>query len=201
MSGGEAGLTLATLPDGASVTITIQATLSATVTDGTTLTNTPSVTSSTSDPDTSNNSGSGRTTSITVQNKSDLFVTTNANLTSVKSRGILVYTVTVTNLGPFQASAITLDDPVPALSTFVSMNSGGAACTAPPVDQVGTVACNFGNMASGGSATVTITVQIAGSANKESVTNIAVVSSPNFDPNPANNSASVTTQISGNKKK
>lgn len=201
VSGGEAGLTLATLPDGASVTITIQATLSATVTDGMTLTNTPSVTSSTSDPDTSNNSGSAGSAGITVQNKSDLFVTTNANLPSVKSRGILIYTVTVTNLGPFQASAVTLNDPVPELSTFVSMNSGGSLCTAPAVDQVGTVTCNFGNMASGGSATVTITVQIAGSANKESVTNTAVVSSPNFDPNPANNSASVTTQISGNKKK
>jgi hypothetical protein len=109
--------------------------------------------------------------------------------------------VTVTNLGPFQASAVTLNDPVPELSTFVSMNSGGASCTAPAVDQVGTITCNFGNIASGGSATVTITVQIAGSANKDSVTNTAVVSSPNFDPNPANNSASVTTQISGNKKK
>jgi len=80
------------------------------------------------------------------------------------------------------------------------MNAGGASCTAPAAGQVGTITCNFGNIASGASATVTITVQISGSANKESITNTAVVSSPNFDPNPADNSAAVTTQIFGNKK-
>ena len=200
VSGGGASLNLATLPDGETVTVTIQATLSATVADGTTVANTPSVSSSTSDPDTSNNSGSTGSASITVQNKSDLFVTTNANLTAVKSGATLVYTAIVTNLGPFQASAVTLDDPVPALSTFVSMNAGGASCTAPAAGQVGTVTCNFGNMASGATATVTITVKISGSTNKTSITNTAVASSPNFDPNPANNSATVTTQIFGNKK-
>jgi hypothetical protein len=55
-------------------------------------------------------------------------------------------------------------------------------------------------MANGASATVTITVKIGGSGNKTSVTNTATASSPNFDPNMANNTASVTTQIYGNKK-
>jgi len=200
ISGGGASLNLATVPDGDTVSITIQATLSAAVADGTILVNTPSVTSSTSDPDTSNNSGPAGSVNIAVENKSDLFVTTKANLTAVKSLGTLVYTVTISNLGPFQASAVTLVDPVPASSTFVSMNPGEASCTAPAAGQVGTITCNFGNMASGASATVTITVQIAGSANKTSITNTAVATSPNFDPNPANNSASVTTQIFGNKK-
>jgi len=199
VSGGGASLNLGTLPDGATVTITIQATLSATITDGTTLANTPSVTSSVSDPDPSNNSGSAGSASITVQNKSDLFVTAKANFTAVKFGGTLVYTVTVTNLGPFQASAVTLVDPVPALSTFLSVNSGGASCTAPAPGQVGTVTCNLGNVASGASATVTITVQISKLPNKSSITNTATVSSPNFDPNPANNSATVTTLLFGNK--
>ncbi|HEY6375752.1 MAG TPA: DUF11 domain-containing protein [Edaphobacter sp.] len=132
ISGGGASLNLATLADGDAVTITIQATLSTTVIDGATLANTPSVTSSTSDPNTTNNSGSAGSASITVQNKSDLFVTTQSNLTAMG----------------------------------------------------GTVTCNFANMASG--ATVTITVQISKLPNKGSITNTAVVSSPNFDPNPAN---------------
>ncbi len=199
VSAGAASLTLETVADGDTVTITIQATLSPTVTDGASLANTPLVTSSTSDPNTTNNSGSAGSATITVQNKSDLLVTTKSNLTSVKFGGTLVYTVTVTNLGPFQASAVTLVDPVPSLSTFVSMNSGGASCTAPAAGQVGPVTCNFGNMASGAAATVTITVQISKLPNKESITNTAVVSSPNFDPNPANNSASVKTLIFGNK--
>jgi len=200
LSGGGASLNLATLPDGETVTITIQATLSATVPDGTTVANFPSVSSSTSDPDTSNNSGSAGSTNTTVQNKSDLLVTTKSNLTVVNFGGTLVYTVTVTNQGPFQASTVTLVDPVPAQSIFLSMNAGGASCTAPPPAQGGTVTCNFGNMASGASATVSFTVRISKLPIPASITNTAVVSSPNFDPNPANNSASVTTLVFGNKR-
>jgi uncharacterized repeat protein (TIGR01451 family) len=200
ISGGGASLNLTTVPDGDIVTITIQATLGTTVTDGATLANTPSVTSSTFDPNTGNNSGSGGSVSITVQNKSDLQVTTNSNLTVVNFGGTLVYTVTVTNQGPFQASAVTLVDQIPAQSIFLSMSSGGASCTTPPLAQSGTITCNFGNMASGASATVSFTVRISIPPVPASVTNTAVVSSPNFDPNPANNSASVTTLVFGNKR-
>jgi len=197
LSGGGVSLNLATLANGASVTITIQATLNVGVADGANVTNTASVTSSTLDPNPGNNSASAN---ITAQNRSDLFVTSAANLTAVKSLGTLVYTVTVTNLGPFRAAAVTLVDPVPSPSTFVSLNAGGAACSTPAVGQVGTITCNFGNMAVGASKTVTITVKISGSTNKTSITNTATATSPNFDPNPANNSASVTTQIFSNKK-
>jgi len=200
VSGGGASLTLATLPDGQTVTITIQATLSASVADGTSLANTPSVTSSTFDPNTSNNSGSAGSTSITVQNKSDLLVTTASNTGVINFGGTLTYTVTVTNLGPFQASAVTLVDPVPAQAIFLSMNSGGASCTAPPPAQGGTVTCNLGNMASGASATVSFTVRVSIPPVPASISNTAVVSSPNFDPNPANNSATVKTLVFGNKR-
>jgi uncharacterized repeat protein (TIGR01451 family) len=64
ISSGAASLSLRTLADASSVTITIQATLSATVADST-LANTPSVTSSTSDPDATNNSGSAGAAIIT----------------------------------------------------------------------------------------------------------------------------------------
>ena len=114
ISGGGASLNLGTLANGNAVVITIQATLSTTVTDGATLANTPSVTSGTPDPDTSNNSGSAGSATITVENKSDLLVTTRSSLTVVNFGGTLVYTVTVTNQGPFQASAVTLVDPIPA---------------------------------------------------------------------------------------
>jgi uncharacterized repeat protein (TIGR01451 family) len=63
-SAGGVSLNLGTLGNGNAVTITIQATLSATAADGT-LANTPSVTSDTSDPDTSNNSGSAASAIIT----------------------------------------------------------------------------------------------------------------------------------------
>ena len=62
--GGGVSLNLGTLADGSAVTVTIQAMLSATAADGT-LANTPSVTSDTHDPDTSNNSGSAGSAVIT----------------------------------------------------------------------------------------------------------------------------------------
>jgi uncharacterized repeat protein (TIGR01451 family) len=62
--GGGVSLNLETLADGSAVTVTIQAMLSATAADGT-LANTPSVTSDTHDPDTSNNSGSAGSAVIT----------------------------------------------------------------------------------------------------------------------------------------
>jgi uncharacterized repeat protein (TIGR01451 family) len=200
ISSGGASLNLATLANGATVTITIQATLSATVPDGTTLTNAPSVTSSTSDPDTSNNSGSAGAINIVVENKSDLQVTTQSNVDVINFGGTLTYTVTVTNQGPFQASAVTLVDALPSQSIFLSMNSGGAACTTPPLAQTGTITCNFGNMASGATATVSFTVRVSIPPVPASITNSAVVSSPNFDPNLANNSATVKTLVFGNKR-
>jgi uncharacterized repeat protein (TIGR01451 family) len=200
VSGGGASLNLGTVVNGDAVTITIQATLSATVADGTSLANTPSVTSSTSDPNTGNNSGSAGSAVITVQNKSDLQVTVQSNVDVINFGGTLTYTMTVTNLGPFQASAVTLTDPVPAESIFLSMNSGGASCTAPPPAQGGTVNCNFGNMPSGASATVSFTVRVSKPPVPASTTNTVVVSSPNFDPNPANNSATVKTLVFGNKR-
>ena len=118
----------------------------------------------------------------------------------MKAASNLVYTVTVKNLGPYRATAVVLNDPVPANATFFSLNSGGASCNVPAVGTVGTITCNLGNMANGASATVTLTVKVHGSGNKTSITNTAGASSPSFDPNPANNSASVTTQIYGNKK-
>jgi uncharacterized repeat protein (TIGR01451 family) len=200
VSGGGARLSLATLPNGETVTITIQATLSASVSDGTALANTPSLTSSTFDPNAGNNSGSAGSTSITVQNKSDLLVTTASSLNVVNFGGTLTYTVTVTNLGPFEASAVTLVDPVPAQAIFLSMNSGGTSCTSPAPAMGGTVTCSFGSMASGASATVSFTVRVSVPPVPASITNTAVLSSPNFDPNPTNNSASVKTLVFGNKR-
>ena len=197
LSDGVASLNLASLLNGASATVTIRATLNFGTLDGSTITNTASASESTFDPDTSNNSGGA---SFTVQNKSDLFVTKNANLTSVKATQNLIYTVTVKNLGPYRAAAVLMNDPVPSNSGFVSLNSGAVPCTTPAVGAVGTIACNIGTLANGATSTFTITVKLGGSSNKTSISNTATATSPNFDPNPANNVATVTTQITGNKK-
>jgi uncharacterized repeat protein (TIGR01451 family) len=45
--------------------------------------------------------------------------------------GNLVYTVVVKNLGPYRAAAVAMNDAVPSNTTFVSLNAGGASCSAP----------------------------------------------------------------------
>ena len=197
LSGGVVTLNLASFLNQASATITIQSTLNFGTLDGSSITNTASGSESTFDPDPSNNSASA---SFIVQNKSDLFITKQANLTAVKALHDLIYTVVVKNLGPYRAAAVVMNDPVPANSGFVSLDSGGVPCTTPAVGAVGTITCNLGTLSNGAAVTFTITVKIAGATNKVSISNTATASSPNFDPNLANNTATATTQITGNKK-
>ena len=93
-----------------------------------------------------------------------------------------------TNLGPSAATGVTVTDSLPASVTFVSATSTVGSCghAAP------TVTCALGSLANGAGATVTITVrpQIAGP-----LANAASVGGTEGDPNPTNNTASVTTTV------
>jgi uncharacterized repeat protein (TIGR01451 family) len=98
------------------------------------------------------------------------------------------YTLTATNLGPTTATGVTVTDPVPANSTFVSASAGCAQAA-------GLITCTAGTLAPGGSQAFTITL-FAGSG--ASIVNIATVAGDQADPNPANNTATVTTTINHN---
>jgi uncharacterized repeat protein (TIGR01451 family) len=98
------------------------------------------------------------------------------------------YTVTATNLGPTTATGVKISDPVPAGSTFVSASPGCALAA-------GVVTCTAGTLAPGASQSFTITV-LAGSGS--SLVNTATVSGDQPDPNHANDSATVTTEINHN---
>jgi uncharacterized repeat protein (TIGR01451 family) len=100
----------------------------------------------------------------------------------------VVYTVTATNNGPTTATGVAITDPVPAGSTFVSASAG---C----VHAAGVVTCTVGTLAAGASQAFTITVK-AGSGS--SLVNTATVAGAQADPNPANNTATVTTAINHN---
>jgi len=98
------------------------------------------------------------------------------------------YNLTATNLGPTTATGVTVTDPVPANSTFVSASAGCAQAA-------GIVTCTAGTLAPLASMSFSITVQ-AGSGN--TIVNTATVVGNQADPNPANNSATVTTRINHN---
>ena len=100
----------------------------------------------------------------------------------------ITYTLTARNLGPTTATGVTVSDPVPANSTFVSASAGCALAA-------GVVTCTAGTLAPGASQVFTIVVK-AGSGN--TVVNTATIDGLQDDPNAANNSATVTTQINHN---
>src|SRR5262249_50412788 len=101
--------------------------------------------------------------------------------------GTVTYTLNVTNNGPSAATGVTLTDTLPASTTFVSVMTNKGSCTG-----TSTVNCNLGTLASGASATITIAVTPTAVG---TISNTASVTGSEFDPNTANNSASVTTMV------
>ncbi len=66
--------------------------------------------------------------------------------TSVNAGSNITYTITVSNAGPDGASDLTLDDVLPAGTTFVSLtrDSGPVAiCSTPPTNTNGPISCTF----------------------------------------------------------
>ncbi|MEV5966546.1 hypothetical protein AB0L70_32560 [Kribbella sp. NPDC051952] len=152
-----------------------------------TLVNNATAGSQTPDPDDKNNSGSAETK-----------VTTSADLSIIKtvkpsplvagSEG--VYTLTVHNDGPSTAQAVTVADTLPAGLSVLEATSADGTCTVSGA----AVSCTLGTMSAGGNAVVLIRVAVA-AAQTAAVTNAGSVSSSTSDPDPGNNSDSITTEV------
>ncbi|HEX7677272.1 MAG TPA: DUF11 domain-containing protein, partial [Thermoanaerobaculia bacterium] len=101
----------------------------------------------------------------------------------------LTYTIVATNGGPSTATGVTVTDVLPPGTTFQSATTGGA-CSGTT-----TITCNAGTLASGASATFTLTVTLPSTTGP--ITNTATVSAAptTADPNPANDTASSTITV------
>jgi uncharacterized repeat protein (TIGR01451 family) len=124
----------------------------------------------------------------------DLLISKSANRGTVKPGQTIIYTITVTDLGPATAKNVIINDPTPQGTVFLNAtNKNGHMITAPPVGSAGTVTWNLGDL--GTQATsfngLTVTVLVRGNAN---IVNTATVTSDTFDPNLSNNTATVTTR-------
>ena len=176
----------ANLPNGASVTYTVNATIAANATG--TLSNTASATvgGGITDPNAANNSATD-TTTLTPQ--ADLAITLTDTPDPVTAGTNLTYVATATNNGPSDATDVAITLPLPANTTLVSATVSGGTCVA--------TTCTFaGATAPGASRSVTYVVLVAASvANGSTITATASASSATTDPNGANNSASTTTNV------
>lgn len=108
---------------------------------------------------------------INASSRADLGVTKEAPGQALEGED-LTYTITVANEGPDTALGAVVEDPLPAGVRFVSASQGCA-------ESQGTVTCQLGDIADGGSREVEITVVPGGPSE---VTNTAVVGSRTSDP-------------------
>jgi uncharacterized repeat protein (TIGR01451 family) len=140
------------------------------------------------DPNLADNSSDAR---IFVPPQADLAIEKTASATTVVAGGRLTYTLAVTNAGPNTAPSVTVDDPLPAAVTAVQTTASQGSCTI----AASGVTCALGDLAAGGRAQVTITVDVATSAAGAPLENTATVDSGILDPRPQDNSASASTDV------
>jgi uncharacterized repeat protein (TIGR01451 family) len=188
-----------TLPVGQSQTFTLIVHVNPGTARGTKLTNTAQVSTSASDPNMANNSAPSISW-VTVP--VDVAVASTAP-SSVSAGGTVTYGLSVQNSGPNSAEAVTLNDPVPVGTTFVSFSqtSGPAfTCTTPAAGNSGTVRCYTENLASGSGASFSLVTQSQANApDGSTIANLAtVVADPtqNLDTSADNDATAVFTTVS-----
>ena len=177
-------LTLSQLEVGASIKVLIQGTINLFTTG--ILANTASVNSSTHDPDYSNNISSVETT---VENSADLAVVKTGGFSEVSAGDLLTYTLVVSNAGPSVAQNVILTDPVPnELSDMKFSIDNGMTW------QDWTGSYSIGTLEKSSVVIMLIEGTVVSGA-YGTIINTANVSSDTLDPNTANNSSTISTNV------
>jgi uncharacterized repeat protein (TIGR01451 family) len=172
--------TEASVPLGASVfTLSVNAPASGSVS------NTATVSAVSSDPNPGNNSSTANTTITAV---ADVSITKTAPAGPYGAGNSLTYTIAVSNAGPGPAASVVVTDVLPAGTTFTSATPSQGSCSGTT-----TVTCSLGTIASGGSATIALTLTLPSTPGP--VSNTATVTTSSSDPNPANNASTSSITV------
>src|SRR5439155_1290378 len=132
---------------GASRTVTIVAMISPSVADGSTLTDSATATSTTSDPNAGDNTA---TFDTTVATSADLAITKTESPNPGTVNNPITYTLVVHDNGPSDAQSVTVTDSLPAGVTFVSATSSQGTVG----QSGGVVTGHLGALANAGTATI-----------------------------------------------
>lgn len=185
-----------TLASGASWTLTVSAAVAANVADGTTIPNTVTVSSTTEDRTTANNTSDA---TATVRARADLSVTKTGSPSPATAGTPISWTVTLVNHGPSVSrgsagTPIVLSDPLPVSQVSgiaIDSQTTDAGCAI----AADTLRCAIGHDLAVGD---TVVVTLSGTVNADvapgsSIANTATVTPVTTDPNPGNNSGTSTT--------
>lgn len=152
------------------------------------------VSSQTTDPVTSNNTASGK---VSFAGSANLSIAKTSAPAPVVAGTNLVYTLTVGNSGPSSAPNVVVKDALPGNVSVVGSTSSQGSCNGgTPGSPLLPMICTLGTLASGDSATITLTVLVDPSTPDGTVlVNNATVESGVGDPDNSNNSASALTSV------
>ena len=162
----------ASLAPGASAVITVKVKVDTATANGTNISNTATVTSDTPDDVQANNT-SGAVQTL-VRKPADLSLTKVADNPTPNVGQNVIFTITLTNSGPFDAPGVTVGDLLPAGLTFVSANASQGSYVS------GTGVWTVGTVTNGASPTLAITATVATPGAKTN--NAQVTASGVFDP-------------------
>jgi Domain of unknown function DUF11/PQQ enzyme repeat len=129
----------------------------------------------------------------------DLFLRVSPSATTVHQGDLLTYAFPVWNLGPGNAVHEVLNTQVPPGTTFnyirISGTPGLGTCTTPKYLGTGQIVCHENaSMAPNTTWTVRLTVRVTAPSGTV-ITESAVTLADTLDPNPANNTATVSVKV------
>ena len=151
-----------------------------------TLLNTASIAGEQGDPDPSDNEDTATTE---VGPAVDLRVA--KTTPGAVAGGDVTWTVTVLNAGPSTATEVTLEDPLPAGTTFVAAQPGQGSCAPDGT----TVRCALGTLAPQGAAQVTITAKVGAALSGSALTNVATATADEPEVEPADNAGTASFTV------
>lgn len=192
-AGGTVTCSIASLASATTDSFTLVVNVPPSVASGTVLSNTATVSSSTADPVPGDNSATATTT---VAGAADTSLTKTADPNPVLAGTNLTYTLTASNEGPSDAASVSLSDPLPAGTTFVSLSApGGWSCSTPAVGANGTVTCSSALLLVGSEVFTVVVAVDPTLADGTVLTNTATLTAATSDPNPGDTSATTNTTV------
>ena len=174
-------------PAGSTHTVTVS--IRTTGITGNTLSATATISTTDSDALPSNNA---LTQNTTINNGADLQLTTAGSPDPIISGGNVTFTVDVTNLGPNDtAGTLTVTNTLPANTTWVSNTGSGWSFSRS--GQVVTCTRSAALVSGDSAPTISIVAQVAAASG--TITNLATTSAVTGDPDPNNNTATASVQV------